>query len=468
MAFEKLKKFIGYSSKVENTDNMEEKSFRKLGNMPVQHGSFLEFALGLRLGLRGFTSLPNYQAMTFYRQSSAVSSAVDTIADEIEMIKPVLQTEDGKLTSDHEVLRLLRNPNDYEMWADFIGAAARSYLITGDTYFFAGGLINRPPVSLFTEKPQNINTIEAINTYVHSFNVYRGMAKGSYTRERVPNKGIRYYDGNMRELFPIMRYSSRYSNTKGDSPLIAAALEVAQTVLARVHNVNVLDNGGRLSLVVQFKDTTSDDQHQERAKKIREQLSGTGNAGKIAVISSADMEIEEFGKSNKDMDFFNLDMIARQSIFTRYKVPLPLVSMEASTFNNMSQAVYHLYDFAVLPLYMRLMSGLTRLLLPRYGLDPNRFSLSYNIEEIEALKMRRVEQLQARKELGVETINEIREGLPNREPLEGGDILYQGANLVPIGKDLFTEDNTTTEEELEQLATAQEETEEDETQIAEE
>ena len=448
--FDRLRKALKFKK---SAPDIEKKGsgYRRLGSIPVDRGSFLEFALGISIDQYGFSYLSNYRAMKFYRQSSAVATAVDCISDEIENIKPVIEMEDGKLTSDHEILRMFQEPNDYEMYQDFIGQSARSYLITGDVYWYAGGTITRPPVMLFCEKPHNVNTTEALNGYALTFNVYRGVGVGDFVKDRTPKMGIRYYDGPMKELFNLRRYSSRYHTTHGDSPLLAAALEVSQQVLNRVHNVSVLENGGRLSLVVNFKDTTNDDEHKDRKRKINEQLGGSANAGKIAVISSNDMEIQEFGKTNKDMDFYNLDQVARHAIYSRYKVPLPLISQDASTFNNMEQAVYHLYDFAVIPLYKRLMGGLTKFLFPRYGLDVNRMRLTYNPEEVEALKMRRVEQLMKRKELGVETINEIREGLPNRESIQGGNVLYQPANLVPVGTDIFTQDNATTEEEMERL-----------------
>ncbi len=41
--------------------------------------------------------------------------------------------------------------------------------------------------------------------------------------------------------------------------------------------------------------------------------------------------------------------------------------------------------------------------------------------------------------MGLETKNELR-ALLGREPAEGGGVLYQAANLVPVGHDLFTDD----------------------------
>ncbi|MNE72644.1 hypothetical protein D3C80_1686030 [compost metagenome] len=107
----------------------------------------------------------------------------------------------------------------------------------------------------------------------------------------------------------------------------------------------------------------------------------------------------------------------------------------------MSHAVFQLYDRAVLPLADVLLDGLGRFLLPRYGIDPSRACITFNPESIDALVARRVDMLLARQKLAVETINELRAQLPNREPIEGDDVLYQPSTLVPVGTDLFTDDN---------------------------
>ena len=53
--------------------------------------------------------------------------------------------------------------------------------------------------------------------------------------------------------------------------------------------------------------------------------------------------------------------------------------------------------------------------------------------------------MEQRKKINVETTNELRSLLPNREPItEGGDQVYQPANLVAVGQDLFTDDNNNT------------------------
>ena len=126
---------------------------------------------------------------------------------------------------------------------------------------------------------------------------------------------------------------------------------------------------------------------------------------------------------------------------------MPLVSQDASTFNNLQTSIGLLYDRAVLPNYQKIMDGLERLLFPRFGVDLNKFTLTYNEESIPALQTRRLDELSKMKEIGVYTINELRAKQPNLEPIDGGDTLYQPATLVPVGQDLFA-DNDFTEEEL--------------------
>lgn len=416
----------------------EVKSGGRVSEIPIQKGSLLDMIFG-------DGRMTPQAAMQFYRSCSSVAIAVDMIADEIEHLQPVIQTEDGKYIQDHDLLRLLKSPNGFDNWAGFIGSSARHYLLTRECMFYGGGGVSRPPLEMFAVKPQTISTIEnSSDRYPQSFIITEGRASGNYTRAEKARK-INYYDGGLREVFRVHGFSSRTDETRADSPLEAVALEAKQQIQGRVHNLALLQNGGRLSLIVQFKDSVPDDELLARRDVLNRVLGGASNAGRIATVSSSDMEIHEAGTTNKDMDYAELDSVAREALFLRYKIPLPLVSNDAATDNNMGHAVYHLYDRAVLPLADVLLDGLGRFLLPRYGLDPSRVSLTFNPESIDALVDRRVKMLLDRQKLGVETINELRAQLPNREPIEGGDALYQPSTLVPVGTDLFTDDNVDTE-----------------------
>jgi len=412
----------------------EIKSGADIINLPA--GSFLEYALG------GYGSRINAgDAMNFYRNSSAVATAIDVIADEIEMIKPVIELKDGSLISEHPILTLLESPNDFEDYRSFIGQLARHWLLTHECFIYAEGSLNRLPRTLFAINPFLISPMQdAIDGYPRLFSVSQGMGLGTYNREK--GKFSRFLDGNLRELFHVMGFSSRTDQTTPDSPLEAAAIETRQQILGRNHNLKVIQNGGRISLAFVFKDTMSQEDHDIRKQAIYNQFAGSNNAGNIAVFSSEDMEIKEMGLTSKDMDFSGLDRIATQSIYMRYKIPLPIVNADSQTYSNFERAILDLYDRAILPNAEIIFSGLTKFFKLRVQ-DDNIVRITYNPEDIVALRSRMLAEIKLRREINIETVNELRENLPDREPIEGGDIFYQAATLVPAGRDLFQNDPVT-------------------------
>lgn len=414
---------------------------------PLVEGSFLEYALGY--GGRVTASM----AMQFYRNNSTVATAVDKIASKAEQITPVLkEIGTNKINNDNDVLDLLNIPNPFDTFQEFFGKLARHYLLTHDAYLSILGNKDRPPLEIYAIKPQNVGTNEAKDGFPNAYNVSVGPGVGSYLRNDMDRK-VRYLDGDFKEFYHLMGFSSRQNELYGDSPLEAAALETRQQIKGKYHNLGLLNNGGRLSLVVAFKDVDGidDDEHQQRKKRILEDLSGSGNEGKIAVISGSEVDIREIGVSNRDMDYANLENIASKAIYLRYEIPLPLVSMDASTYNNYQTAVLDLYENTVLPLVDTLFAGMSKAILPRYGLD--NYYISYDPENIKVLMRQMLLELQTRRQLNIETINELRMLLPSRESIGGGgDAIYQPATLVPVGEDIFTEDETTAEELARMLA----------------
>lgn len=375
----------------------------------------------------------------FYRNSSAVATAIDTIAKEVEQIKPVVLLKDGTLDDTHEVLDLLKNPNEFEDYREFIGQLIRNYLLNHDAFIYSEGSVNRPPANLFAVNNQTVSiTGNGMDKYPNTYQTTQGMSNGVYSRNKL--KGVtRFYDGNLRELYQIHGYSSRISNTLADSPLQAAALEARQQISGKNHNLKLLSNGGRLSMAVIMKgeQAPQPEQFQEFKDKVIDDFSGSDNAGKIAVYAASDMDIVELGQNNKDMDFASLETVSRDSIFMRYGIPLPIISPDSQTYNNFDRAIEDLYDRSVLPYAEIIFSGLTKSLRHRYG---DTFeAVTYNPETITALKGRLLAELKTRREVNVETVNELREALPNRDPLIGGDVFYQAATLIPAGEDLTDE-----------------------------
>lgn len=386
------------------------------------------------------------KAFKIYRQNSSVATAVDIISDAFKQIKPIIKLKDGSILDNSPVLDLLNRPNPYHTWLDFAERISKHKLLTNQTHFYGMGTITLPPLEIYPIKPTGIATSTQDNEYVNAFIVGQGVACGKYIEEISKDKIARYYDGPLKELYRMSGFSSMSTDGTSDSPLQAAALETQQQIKGRIHNVRLLDNGGRPSMLIIFKDEgLSDDEQRERLQKVNESLAGHDKAGKISIMSGGDVEeVREMGSSQKDMDYSELDQIAGRAIYFRFKIPIPLVTVSASTFNNMETAREMLYEDAVLPLADELFSGLSRFLLPRFKIDTREQKITYDPESLPILRRKKLEELKDRKAIGIETVNELRESISNRDDVDGGDVIYQPATLVPIGTDI--NDNGMTDE----------------------
>ncbi len=378
-------------------------------------------------------------ALSLYDGSTAVSIPINMVAEAFASIEPVVKRE-GKIELDHPVLDLLRKPSPFFTQDLFLETIAKHYLITANAYIIALGNLNRPPLELQPINPNNVNTREGDQGFVKDFVVSGRSLAGSYKINKNRNR-ISYIGGNLRELKQIRGFSIRDNALlQGRSLLASASAEVRQHILGNTHNVSILEKGGHVSLIFHFDEDLGTDDFEETKMRVRAQYGGASKAGEIGVTAGGKLDIKEIGTTNKDMDFANLQSLAKQAVALQYKVPLPLITIEGATFNNFATAWLALYDNAVLPLADRVFSGLSDLLMPRYGDDPAVAQITYDMDTITALAGRRNEELKLRRDLNLETLNELRAAI-GREPVLGGDEILAPATMVPIGTDLFTSDN---------------------------
>lgn len=412
---------------------IETKSSTKVLGLSEELGSFLKF------GAQGTAVTPT-SAMNLYNKSSAVSIPINYIAEAFASINPVLK--DGtEIITDHPVLDLLQSPSPFYTQDLLFENLGKNYLITGESELIAVGNVNRPPLELQPINPKNVTINQGQSGLATSMIVSGETLVGAYNLEK-RGRRVRYVRGNLSELKQIRNYSTRDNSLiRGQSPLVSASAEARQHIEGGKHNISLLTNGGRVSLVFHFDEDLNDDDFQATKARVMEQYAGAQKAGTIGVTAGGALDIKELGINNKDMDFKNLQDMSRQAVALQYKVPLPLIFLDATSFNNYKEAKAALFDDAVLPLADRIFGGLSDFLLPRYGLDPAKVRLTYDMDQITALSNRRNEELKLRKELGLESLNEMRTMI-GREAADNGDVILVPANMVPLGTDLFTDDNT--------------------------
>lgn len=410
---------------------IEKKSGQVLGTSP-ELGSFLLFG---NSGGQTPTS-----ALSLFSKSTAVSIPINKIVKAFASIRPVIQIGD-EIIKDHIILEFLAQPSPYFTRELFFQTMATDFLVTDETEIVAIGNVNRPPLQMQTISPKNINVPEGVNGYPSHIAITGSTLTGTYLPITKGNK-LRYLDGPVKEVKQIRGYSTRNnSQLRGESLLVSASKEARQHIAGNNHNLALLEKGGKLYLHFHIKDDLQPDDFAAAKAAIKNVYSGA-SSDKIAVTSGEDMDITELGTSNRDMDFATLQNMAKEAVALLYNVPLPLISLSATTLNNYQVAIVALYDDAVLPLADVLFSGLTDLLMPRYGLDPSKAKITYDPKSITALVDRELAQLKIRRDINIETANELRRESLGKDEIDGGDVVYQPSSMIPLGTEPFEDEPT--------------------------
>ena len=399
----------------------------------AEHQTLVDYILaGVATG--EFENISATQAISFYKNISALRHAVGMITENLATIEPKIKdTSKDIFLEKHPVLDLLGKPNVVETYYALISKLTISYLVTGDMYVNSTGQVLRPPLELYSIPSSSIKIkLNVKDGFPESYQVQPTNTPSIFYRNDV--KGLfRYYtkDGSS-EL-----YHARYANPdessdgfKGLSKVQSIFYELEQHNIGNVYNTSLLKRGGRPSVIYSSAHSLSPDQRDTFLEYIKEFHAGERNAGEDLLLEG-DMKADVVSITNKDMDFANLRQVVTDTIYRMFNIPLALVSKDTMTYNNLEVARMELYDQAVLPAATRIFEELTQLLMPRYPNSEN-LIITYDESEVNALEPRRNDEIAKKSALGVLSVNEQR-ALIGYDSIEGGDIIYGSAAEIPIG-----------------------------------
>lgn len=400
------------------------------------------------LSSTGFNQINAWQAIRYYDNIAPIGTAIDIITDELKTIVPKYFT--GKKFEDHPVISLFMHPNADETFQEFFKKYSTFYKITGNTFLMATGAISKPPAELVVLPPQFVSSTTATDGYPLSYQFSLGGSGGTFTEtfSRIEEKGrFRYVNEDQtRELWHVKNFNAAANDSFGKPPLLPIYYELEQYLHASVHNLSLLEKGGRLSGALISKGPLTDEQFARAQEQVDKKLAGSKNAGRI-MIGEGDMDFKEMSSNNKDMDFRNLKKDDAIAIYNRLRIPLPLISPDHMTMSNYEQARLALYDNAVLPDAQTLYEELTVFLAPRYGWDPEKQGVTYDESTIQALQLRRNEEVKLRKEISVNEVDEMR-SLLGDDPLPGGigKVVLISGNTKELGSEEEEDEQSDDEE----------------------
>lgn len=410
----------------------------------IPYTSFAEYLIN-----GGNKDLANIVAINMYMEAMPLFTAVDMRARNFAQIPlRVWDTKKKEFVDDHPVLALMSQPNADVTGSEFLYQYASYFDITGDSFLFAGGRVENPPLEVATVPPFNITFGGSVKfgiLHVPDSIMVTTQGTGTFNFESEEVDGtIRFYDDmNMRELWHSRQFNPLRSGSNfwGMSRAKPAFLEVQQYLSGNTTNLSMLKRGTRISMAwVNNRGEELTENQWSRMQEEAKKYAGDMNTGGTPILDG--MDVKAISQTNRDMEFQKLQESMLARIASIYGIPLPLLLDKSMTLNNLETAMLQLFDNAVIPLTKYLYDDLTRFVLKRYP-DSENLEFRFNEGDITALRVRIIENAKRQNEINVNTIDEIRTLIGDEELASGGDVILKPANLIPIGSDDFTEDNLT-------------------------
>lgn len=399
----------------------------------------------------GHYDLSHLQAINYYLNCAPLSDAVDKIKDKLLSIPPKVWSKSRDEYVDHPVLEFLQRPNAEQSYEDFITEYAINVLVTGNAYpYTTNASFDRPPLELRNYAPYSITLLaDNADGFIGSINVHNYYVTTTYNRdEPVGLNRFSYIDSEDSEIMPVRMYNPRPSagNLYGVSKIASIMPEIEQYLMSSQHNQSLLSNGARLSGVLSSNNELpmNDTQFQRLQAQWDKYFVGPQNAGRPLLTEN--LTWTDTSMNNRDMDYATMKRSVTEMIYSRYDVPLSLVSTESMTLDNLKVANVMIYDNTAFPLYHFLFGKLGSLLFYRWRNEREwanfrDFEFHYDEKDIPALQERRVSATERLANMYVLSDNEIRTELGKESIGPAGDLIYKPQNLVPVASDVYTDDN---------------------------
>lgn len=407
---------------------------------------FTLYGLGMKKGIGWLSALG---AINYYNQISPIATAIDLISETASRVyiavydrknKTYIKDEENNtkiLSTPEKALKLLGRPNATETYSQFMRSLMSFYLITGNAFIISQSTANKTDIiKLEVAKPQDITIYGSGTSLATKYlwadgdrNITFNLNTTNFKYEGYDKKGFYY------ELKHIRCFNPKYnvSNLWGMSVLTQLYLEMEQYINGAVHNNALLENGVKPSGVLTLDEEMSDNAYERARKEFQSFYSGAENAGKVLIFEGNNAKFESFEVNPKDMDYVNLIDKVENALYSRLKIPRPLISDKAMTYNNLAEALRQLYILAVFPSFDLILEALSDCIFDR-AKDGQDYEIYYDTKDIEAFAEKYAEIDERVIRLGITTYNEARNkfNLPNLD--ENGDTVFAPSSIMtPLG-----------------------------------
>jgi HK97 family phage portal protein len=215
-------------------------------------------------------------------------------------------------------------------------------------------------------------------------------------------------DDGFSDIFHIKLFNP-LDDWYGQSPVSVAINAIKQHNAIASQNISFLENGGRPSGALIYRAGLDANQKAALRSDVKAAYEGGRNAGRILLLEG-DFEWREMGLSPKDLDFISGKELSAKEIALAFGVPSILIGATSdATFSNYKEARYNFWEETVIPLLNTLSGDITNWF--RYLFNTDEYTITYDIDSIQALSKRRESEWNKINEANFLTIDEKREAL---------------------------------------------------------
>lgn len=397
-----------------NVDNLEKKE------VAIANSIYMSSYDGTLTNSKQFQE---YQAEG-YATNPIIYRCVQEISTNAARVGLCMVDKEGEVIYEHPVLDLLNRPSPVASREKFFKQLFVDKLTVGNAYTLGTGPESGPPKMLFRLDPKDISVRKPKLGNVPTAYVFKPHTKDEkvFEVDELTGASQVMHDFTVNPLDQFI----------GLPPLAIGAISGDIVNYGLEWNKSLLRNSGTPSGYLKTKSKLDDNQYNRLKEFASRVFAGRNNAGRVQVLSG-DLEWQETSKTPRDMDFKESLSKADMYIAMTYGVPLPLISNDAATFNNVELAQEKLYEDTIIPFLDEFLNTLNNYLLPKF--DETKYKIAYKLDDVPALEAKRArkfERITKAVDSGIISRDEAREAM-DYEPMGGhAEELLVPSGLIPI------------------------------------
>lgn len=361
-----------------------------------------------------------------YAQNPVLFSVIRNIGLAASAVRWYVGREDAggdiEELPDHPLAQtILRRPNPYQAWAQWVIAYLGYKLLAGNSYMLKVGPDAGPPQELWFLEPHKVE-LEFSNVPAAPIRwfVYES---GRGTKRKYDPMDVLH----IKEWHP-----TRSPYDVGLPRLAAAAWSVDANNRARQWNSNLLANAARPTGILTVEGKMSPTMREDLRAEIELKISGYKNAGRPPIVE-AGMQWQAISFSPAEMEWLDGVKVTSREICNVFNFPPELLGdPDLTTYSNRKDARKSLYTECVMPELDFLRDELNAWLVPMFG--DRRVRLYYDDDSIDALSEDREKVWQRVKASEELTLDEKREALGYEAlgDLDGGALVLVSSSKVSL------------------------------------